>query len=44
MDGGNTDLLELLDLMADHFVSCLGCEVLFFPSALLFSLFLPDPN
>jgi hypothetical protein len=38
MDGGNTGLLELLDLMADHFVSCLGCEVLFFPSA-CFSLF-----
>jgi len=35
MDGGNTGLLELLDFTADHFVRCLGCELLFFPYALV---------
>jgi hypothetical protein len=39
MDGGNTGLLELLGFMADHFVRCLSCELLFFPICLAFLSF-----
>lgn len=44
LDGGNMGLQELLDLVGDHSVRCLACELVFPQVVRSSSSFLHGPN